>query len=82
LQLTAAAISSSGGKWLKTVILLKNFSFGFINFVNLPTTFFIQRIFNVIIFFITNRVFNVFYSWGQRFFYIYGNNYIARYGDE
>jgi len=28
---------------IRTVILLKNFSFGLINFVNLSTTFFIQR---------------------------------------
>src|SRR6218665_3727499 len=48
---------------IKTVILLKNFSFGLINFVNLSTTFFIQRFLTFFIFFIIK----LFYSWGQRF---------------
>ena len=37
-----------------TVILLVNFSFGLINFVNLSTTFFIQSFFNVFYFFHKN----------------------------
>ena len=42
---------------IKTVILLKNFSFGLINFVDLSTTFFIQRFFTFFIFFHKKRVF-------------------------
>jgi len=34
-----------GSPKVKTVILLKNFSFGFIDFVYLSTTFFIERLF-------------------------------------
>jgi len=44
-----------------------------INFVALSTTFFIQRFLTFFIFFHKKRVFKVFYSWGQRFFYIYGS---------
>jgi len=40
----------------------------------LSTTFFIQ-LFRFCIFFHKKRVFNVFYSWGQRFFYIYACNH-------
>src|SRR6218665_1711539 len=49
----------------KTVILLGIFSYCLINFVNLSTTFFYSKFFNV--FFHKKRDF---YSWGQRF-YIY-----------
>ena len=40
---------------IKTVILLGNFSFGLINFVNLSTTFIIQRFLTFFIFFIKTR---------------------------
>jgi len=40
---------------IKTIILLENFSFGLINFVNLSTTFFIQR-FLTFLFFHKKRV--------------------------
>ena len=56
---------------IKTVILLRNFSFGLINFVNLSTTFFYSTFFNIFYFFNKKHVFNVFYSWVQRFFYIW-----------
>ena len=52
---------------IKTVILLGNFSLGLRDVVNLSTTFFIQ-LFLRFNFFLKKRVFNVFYSWGQRFF--------------
>jgi len=53
---------------IKAVVLLGNISFGLINFVNLPTTPFIQRFLTFFIFFIKMALFNVFlYSWGQRF---------------
>src|SRR6218665_3464068 len=55
---------------IKTVILLGNFSSGLFNFVNFSTTFFIQHFSTFFISFIKNAFFNVFYSWGQRF-YIY-----------
>src|SRR6218665_2376232 len=56
---------------IKTVILLGNFSFGFINFVNVSTTFFIQGFLTCFYFFIKTR-FNVFfYSWGQRFLHLW-----------
>jgi len=63
---------------IKTVILLNNFSFGLINFFNLSTTFFIQRFEEFFYFFIKVAFFNVCYSWGQRFFYIYGPNHLLR----
>jgi len=47
---------------------VKNFSFGLNNFANLLTTFYIQ-LFNG---FFLKTHFLRFYSWGQRFFYIYG----------
>jgi len=40
---------------IRTVILLRNFSFGLIDFVNLSTTFFIQRFFTFFIIFIKTR---------------------------
>jgi len=65
---------------IKTVILLGNFSFGLIKFVDLSTTststststFFILRFLTFFIFFRKNAFFNVFYSWGQRFLHLYG----------
>src|SRR6218665_558008 len=54
---------------IKTVILLENFSFGLINFVNLSTTF----VFDVFYFFHKKRIFNIFYSW-VNVFYIYGSS--------
>src|SRR6218665_3103329 len=52
----------------KTVlILLGNFSFGLINFVNLSARFFILR-FLTFIFFTKNVFFNIFYSLGSTFF--------------
>src|SRR6218665_1508999 len=58
---------------IKTVILLGNFC----HLVCLMLLICQQRsLFNVCLrffyFFIENAFFNVFYSWGQRFFYIYG----------
>src|SRR6218665_802327 len=55
---------------IKTVILLRNFSFGVINFVNLSIMFYIQHFLTFFIFFIKNAFFNVFYSWGQRFLHL------------
>src|SRR6218665_1086289 len=52
---------------IKTVILLRNFSFVFINFDNLSTTFYIQR-FLTFLFFHKKRVFNVFLFLGSTFF--------------
>jgi len=46
------------------------------NFVNLATTFFIQRFSMFLICFIKNASFNVFYSCGQCF-YIYTLTYIT-----
>jgi len=53
---------------IKTVILLRNFSFGLINFVNL-STFFIQRFSTFFIFFIKTRFLKVFLFWGLMFFF-------------
>ena len=58
---------------INTVILLRNFSFGFINVVNLSTTFFILRFSRFFIFFIKTR-FKRFLFLGSTFFYIYGEN--------
>ena len=55
---------------IKTVILLKNFSFGLINFVDLSTKFFIQRFLRIFIFFIKTR-FLTFFILGVNVFYIY-----------
>src|SRR6218665_1500828 len=55
---------------IKAVILLMNFSFGSINFVDLSTTIFIQ-VFYVFYIFHKNAFFNVFYSWGQRFLHLW-----------
>jgi len=55
----------------KTVTLPGNFSFDLINFVNLSTTFFIQRFFRFFYFF-KNPLFNVFLFWGgQRVLHLY-----------
>src|SRR6218665_4087434 len=59
---------------LRTLILLRNFSFGLISFVNLSTTFFIHRFLTFFYFFQKNAFFNVFYSRDQRFD-IYGKNH-------
>src|SRR6218665_3646458 len=64
--------------YIKTVILLKNFLFGLINFVNLSTTLFIQRFLTFLFCFHKNR-FNVFYSCGQRsYIYVYTYTNSAR----
>src|SRR6218665_238249 len=47
------------------------FSFVLRDVVNLSTTLFIQRFFTFFIFFIKNALFNVFYSWGQRFLHLW-----------
>src|SRR6218665_547360 len=52
---------------MKAVMLLKNFSFGLIHFINLSTTFCIQRFLTSFYFFHKKRVF---YSWGQRFLHL------------
>src|SRR6218665_149214 len=54
---------------IKTVILLGNFSFGLITFVNLSTPFFIQR-FLMFLFFIKTCVFT-FFILGINVFYIF-----------
>ena len=60
---------------IRTVILPGNFSFGLINFVNLSTTFFLQRFLMFFIYFIKNAFLMFFFILGgQRFFYIYAQN--------
>ena len=54
---------------IKTVILLGNFSVGLRDVVNLSTMFY-STFFYVFYFFHKKRVFNVFYSWGQRFLHL------------
>jgi len=57
----------------KTVILLENFSFGLNNCVYFSSTFFIQRLLASFLLFslIKKRVFNDFYSWGQRYLHLW-----------
>src|SRR6218665_3389313 len=56
----------------KTVILLGNFSFGLIKFVNFSTTFFVQRPFNVFFYYFHKNAFLTFFLFsGSTFFYIY-----------
>ena len=58
---------------IKTVILLGDF----FHLVCVMLLICQQRfLFNVFLRFYLKRVFNVFYSWGQRFFYIYGRHNI------
>src|SRR6218665_354093 len=54
---------------IKTVILLGNFSFGLINFVNLSTTNSNFYSTFLIVFFIKNASY-VFYFWGQHFLHL------------
>src|SRR6218665_2858061 len=56
---------------IKTVILLRNVSFGFINFVNLSTSFFIQLFLTFLYFFIKNAFLRFFLFLRLTFFYIY-----------
>ena len=60
---------------IRTVILLRNFSFGLINFVNLSTMFFIQGFFTFFIIFIKNA-FLMFFILEVNFFYIYGSDWL------
>ena len=55
----------------KTVILLWNFSFGLINFVNLSTTFFIQRFLKFFYFFIKNAFLTFFILGVNVFIHVY-----------
>ena len=59
---------------IKTLIILRNFSFRLINFVNVSTTLFIQRFLTFFfIFFIKNALFNVFFILRVNVIYIYGS---------
>jgi len=56
----------------KSVVLLENVFNFFNNSVYLSSTCFIQRVFKFHFYFFNNKAFsNVFYSWSQRFPYIY-----------
>src|SRR6218665_2298417 len=57
---------------IKTVILLVNFPFGLINFVNLSTTFIIQLFIKFFIFFHKKTRFLTFFILGVTVFHIYG----------
>jgi len=59
---------------IKTVILVRNFSIGLINFVNLSTTFFIQRFLRFFYFFIKI----VFLTFFILVFYIYVLNCMSK----
>src|SRR6218665_2889575 len=52
---------------IKAVILLKKFSFGLINFVNLSTTFFIQRFLTFLIFIIKTAFLTFLFLWSTFF---------------
>src|SRR6218665_1271440 len=56
---------------IKTVILLGNFSFGLITFVNLSTPFFIQRFLTFFLYFFIKTRFFTFFILGINVFYIF-----------
>src|SRR6218665_2688246 len=57
----------------KAVILLGNFSFGLNKFVNLSTTFFIQRLLTFFIIFIKTRILTFFLFLGSTFLHLCPN---------
>jgi len=59
---------------IMTVILLRNLLFSLINFVNLSTTFFVQR-FLTFLFFSEKTRFLTFFILGVNVFYIYDYDY-------